>query len=157
MALDSALKANILASVEAGFAEQVAFTQELIRFASVRGAEHACQDFVFRALRERGYVMDRFAMDREAIEAHPGGSPWTEEHSDAPIVVGIHHPREVKGRSLILQAHVDVVPAGPADMSLAGPSSSRPSSAGYRAKCSSPPRRRLGPSLRSSSSATKPT
>ena len=46
-------------------------------------------------------------------KAHPGGAPWSEEHSDAPIVVGIHHPREEKGRSLILQAHVDVVPPGP--------------------------------------------
>lgn len=116
MALDPALGARILASVEAGFAEQIAFTQELIRFPSVRGAEHTCQDFVFRAFRERGYAMDRFTMDRRAIEAHPGGSPWSNEHSDAPIVVGIHHPREEKGRSLILQAHVDVVPPGPTDM-----------------------------------------
>src|SRR5262245_4456868 len=107
---------KILASVEAGFAKQVAFTQELIRFASVRGAEHTCQDFVFRALRERRYSVDRFAMDRCAIAAHPGGSPWSREHSDAPIVVGIHRPRQEKGRSLILQAHVDVVPTGPADM-----------------------------------------
>ena len=75
MPLDPTIREKILASVEAGFAEQIAFTQELIRFASVRGAEHACQDFVFRALRERGYAMDRFSMDREAIKAHPGGAP----------------------------------------------------------------------------------
>jgi acetylornithine deacetylase len=40
----------------------------------------------------------------------------TEEHSDAPILVGIHRPREERGRSLILQAHVDVVPPGPEAM-----------------------------------------
>jgi acetylornithine deacetylase len=116
MPLDPALKDRILASVEAGFAEQLAFTQELIRFPSTRGAEHACQDFVFRALRARGYAVDRFAMDREAIAAHPGGAPWSAEHSDAPIVVGLHHPRQQTGRSLILQAHVDVVPPGPASL-----------------------------------------
>ena len=55
-------------------------------------------------------------MDRAAIEAHPGGSKFSAEHSQAPIVVGIHRPREETGRSLILQAHVDVVPAGPLDM-----------------------------------------
>lgn len=110
------LREKILASVEAGFANQVTLTQELIRFASVRGAEHTCQDFVFRALRERGYSVDRFAMERDAIAAHPGGSPWSREHSDAPIVVGIHRPRQENGRSLILQAHVDVVPTGPTDM-----------------------------------------
>ena len=55
-------------------------------------------------------------MDRAAIERHPGGSKFSPEHSDAPIVVGIHRPKEESGRSLILQAHVDVVPAGPEDM-----------------------------------------
>ena len=113
MPLDPALRDRILASVEAGFAEQIAFTQEMIRFGSLRGQEHACQDFVFRALKDRGLTMDRFAMDRAAIAAHPGGAPFSDEHSDAPIVVGIHHPREEVGRSLILQAHVDVVPTGP--------------------------------------------
>ncbi|TAJ30576.1 ArgE/DapE family deacylase [Bosea sp. (in: a-proteobacteria)] len=115
MPLDPALRDKILASVEAGFAEQIAFTQELIRFPSLRGEEHACQDFIFRAMKERGFTMDRFKMDEAAIKAHPGGGPFSEFHSDAPIVVGIHHPREEKGRSLILQAHVDVVPTGPAD------------------------------------------
>jgi acetylornithine deacetylase len=114
--LDATLQKKILASVDAGFAEQIAFTEELIRFGSVRGAEHVCQDYVYRALRSRGYVIDRFEMDRDAIASHPGGSPWSDEHSDAPIVVGIHRPRDEKGRSLILQAHVDVVPTGPTDM-----------------------------------------
>src|SRR3954467_12904688 len=116
MALDPAFRDHVIASVEAGFVEQIAFTQELVRFRSLRGEEHAIQDFVFRALRERGYAMDRFAMDRAAIERHPGGASFSNEHSDAPIVVGIHRPREERGRSLILQAHVDVVPPGPADL-----------------------------------------
>lgn len=116
MPLAPHLRQRILAAVDAGFSEQIAFTQDLIRFPSVRGAEHACQDFVFRALRSRGYAVDRFPMDREAIAGHPGGGPWSATHSDAPIVVGIHHPRAEEGRSLILQAHVDVVPTGPADI-----------------------------------------
>ncbi|MDF2812830.1 MAG: acetylornithine deacetylase [Microvirga sp.] len=116
MTLDAELRNKIIASVEEGFADQLTFTQEMIRFPSVRGAEHTVQDFVFRQLANRGYVMDRFEMDRAAIENHPGGSPWSDEHSEAPIVVGIHRPRAETGRSLILQAHVDVVPTGPAEM-----------------------------------------
>jgi acetylornithine deacetylase len=116
MTLDSNLRQRIIASVEQGFAEQIVYTQELVRFRSLRGEEHAIQDFVFRALRERGFAMERFAMDREAIARHPGGAAFSEEHSQAPIVVGIHRPRNEKGRSLILQAHVDVVPEGPHDM-----------------------------------------
>jgi acetylornithine deacetylase len=116
MPLDASLRDRIAASVEAGFSEQIALTQELVKFRSLRGEEHAIQDFVFRLYRDRGFAMDRFGMDRAAIEAHPGGSKFSPEHSDAPIVVGIHRPRDERGRSLILQAHVDVVPAGPADL-----------------------------------------
>jgi acetylornithine deacetylase len=111
--LDPDLGRNIATAVEQGFADQLAFTQELVRFASVRGEEHPIQDFVFRAMRDRGLLMDRFAMDHDAIARHPGGSNISEHHSNAPIVVGIHRPEQEKGRSLILQAHVDVVPAGP--------------------------------------------
>ncbi len=112
---------KIMRGVEDGFADQIEFTQDLVRFASNRGQEHALQDFVFRALRTRGYAMDRFGMDQAAIERHPGGSRFSRQHSEAPIVVGIHRPRVEKGRSLILQSHVDVVPAGPADMWNAPP------------------------------------
>jgi acetylornithine deacetylase len=116
MPLPPDLTQRILRSVDDGFAEQIRHSQELIRFPSLRGEEHAVQDHVFRTWRDRGYAMERFLMDRAAIERHPGGAPFSPEHSEAPIVVGIHRPREEKGRSLILQSHVDVVPTGPADM-----------------------------------------
>ena len=114
--LDPALARSILAAVEAGFPAQVEHTKALMRFPSTRGAEHAVQDFVFRTYRERGLTMERFAMDEGAISRHPGGAPFSPEHSQAPIVLGIHRPRAETGRSLILQAHVDVVPAGPEDL-----------------------------------------
>lgn len=116
MPLDPALQQEILAAVHDGFAGQTAFTQELVRFSSTRGNEQAIQDFVFRTWRSRGYAMERFEMDAALIGRHPGGSPISDAHSTAPIVVAIHRPREERGRSLILQAHVDVVPAGPEDL-----------------------------------------
>ena len=112
MTVSSEIRSRILKSVEDGFAEQVAFTQDLVRFPSTRGNEQTVQDYMFRAMRQRGLTMERFAMDRETIARHPGGSRISETHSNAPIVVGIHRPREEQGRSLILQGHVDVVPAG---------------------------------------------
>lgn len=113
MALDDTFRQKLIASVEDGFADQIAYTQALIRLQSVRGDEFIIQDRVFNELRNRGYAMERFSMDREAIERHPGGSPFSDKHSRAPIVVGTHRPRVETGRSLILQAHVDVVPPGP--------------------------------------------
>lgn len=116
MTVDPELAAKLVSAVDAGFDEQLAFTQALVRFGSTRGAEHTIQDFVHRALQDRGYAMDRFEMDRAALARHPGAGRFSEDHSTAPVVVGIHRPRTEAGRSLILQAHVDVVPTGPEDM-----------------------------------------
>ena len=85
MSLDPALADRIAASVADGFAAQVAFTQDLVRFPSVRGEEHAIQDHLFREYRSRGLAMERFAMDREALARHPGAGAWSEAHSEAPI------------------------------------------------------------------------
>ncbi|WP_113913331.1 ArgE/DapE family deacylase [Roseovarius dicentrarchi] len=116
MALDADLQAKIIQAVADGFDDQIAFTQGLVQMPSLRGHEHAIQDHLHRTLQSRGYAMDRFRMDHAAIAAHPGGSKITEGHSDAPIVVGIHRPRQETGRSLILQSHLDVVPEGLHDM-----------------------------------------
>lgn len=109
-------KQAIIDAVDQGFDEQIEFTKTLIRFPSVRGAEHSVQDFIFNELKRRGLEMERFAMEKEAIENHPGGARFTPEHSNATIVVGTHRPHKEAGRSLILQGHVDVVPAGPVEM-----------------------------------------
>ena len=114
--LDDTMRHRILASVEAGFAEQVVLTQQMVRLASTRGQEATVQDLVYRLLRDRGYAMERFAMDPESLAGHAGAGAWSEDHSTAPLVVGTHRPRSETGRSLILQAHVDVVPAGPSEM-----------------------------------------
>lgn len=116
MSIDPELSAEISQAVSEGFDAQIAFTQDLVRFPSTRGNEHTVQDFMARAMRERGLTLDRFEMDHAAISRHPGASQISEHHSEAPIVVGIHRPGNETGRSLILQGHVDVVPTGPEDM-----------------------------------------
>lgn len=114
--LDPDLHDSLAKAVKEGFDAQIALTQDLVRRPSQRGDEHTVQDFIFGELRARGYQMERFAMDRAALERHPGSGKWSPQHSEAPIVVGIHRPRNETGRSLILQGHVDVVPTGPEHM-----------------------------------------
>jgi acetylornithine deacetylase len=114
--LDPALTARILDAVAEGFDDQIAFTQDLIRHPSLRGQEHTAQDFLFRALAGRGYAMDRWAIDVKEIEDHPGFSPVLVDYANALNVVATHRPREERGRSLILNGHVDVVPVGPLEM-----------------------------------------
>ncbi len=114
--LNENLTKEIKAAVAAGFSDQIEFTKELVRHPSVRGQEHTCQDFIFRALKERGYTMDRWAIDPVDIESHPGFSPVAVNYDNAINVVGTHRPNNETGRSLILNGHVDVVPVGPLDM-----------------------------------------
>ncbi len=115
------IEAKVLASVDALFDAQVRFTQELVRFPSLRGQEHTIQDFVFDALKSRGAVMDRWRVTEDDIKHHPGFSPIDVSYENAWNVVGSFRPMQETGRSLILNAHVDVVPTGPVEMWSAPP------------------------------------
>ena len=74
---------DLLSAVDDSFDEQIAFTQELARFPSQRGAEHTAQDFMHEAMRVRGLTMDRWVIDVDAIENHPGFSPVNVSYENA--------------------------------------------------------------------------
>jgi acetylornithine deacetylase len=114
--VERALASRILQAVDEGFEEQVQFTAELVKFPSVRGAEHTAQDFVARAMRESDLTVDRWQIDIEDIKNLPGFSPVAISYENAFNVVGAHRVGSAKGRSLILNGHIDVVPTGPLDM-----------------------------------------
>ncbi|MAA97673.1 MAG: acetylornithine deacetylase [Stappia sp.] len=114
--LDASLARDILRAVDDGFEDQIAFTEALVRYPSLRGAEKPAQDFIAGVLAERGYDVSTFAIDIDKIHDHPGFSPVAVDYSEAVNVVATHRPREEKGRSLILNGHMDVVPEGPHDM-----------------------------------------
>lgn len=103
-------------AVCARFDDLVELTADLTRFASTRGDEAPVQDFVASLLVERGYEVDQWPIDVDAISGMKGFSPVTVGYEDASNVVGVWRSREQTGRSLILNGHVDVVPEGPLDM-----------------------------------------
>lgn len=109
---------SITKSVSDGFDEQIAFTQTLIRLGGQRGEEREIQEFMFKQFSDRGYNPVQFDIDPEAIAQHVGGGRISATHSKAPIVVGVHKPKEqaAGGKSLIINGHVDVVPLGPTDL-----------------------------------------
>ena len=119
--IDAELTSRILWSVDRGFEDQVEFTRELVRFPSLRGAEHTAQDFMARAMRERGLAVDHWLVNVEDIAHLPGFSPVHAPYDNAFNVVGTHRAGSIKGRSLILNGHIDVVPVGPVDMRASPP------------------------------------
>lgn len=105
---------RIRASVDQAFDEQIDFLADLVRFPSTRGNEAPAQDFMANAFREHGYAVDRWKIDVQEIEHMAGFSPVVHaSYENAWSVVAAHRPREHRGRSLILNGHIDVVPAGP--------------------------------------------
>ena len=106
----------ITRAVDAGFDEETRFLADFVRIPSLRFEEAPAQDFISAALRARDYAVDDWTIDLADLEHLAGFGPIMGDFSRARSVVGTHHPRETKGRSLILQGHLDVVPTGPADM-----------------------------------------
>jgi len=114
--MDENLSRDIVAAVDAGFDGQVKLTADLTAFPSTRGAEATAQDFMAEQYRRRGLKVDRWQIDVEDIRHLPGFSPVAVSYDNAINVVGVHRPAESKGRSLILNGHIDVVPTGPLDL-----------------------------------------
>lgn len=116
MPLDPKLAKRIMQSVDDHFDAQLAFTQDLVRFPSLRGQEHTAQDFLYDAMQKRGLTMDRWKINVDDIKSHPGFGPVDVSYENAFNVVGSYRPEVQTGRSLILNGHIDVVPTGPEKM-----------------------------------------
>lgn len=114
--LQEDLARSVSDAVANAFKEQTEYTQKLIRFGGQRGEEKEIQDFVFKQYEKRGYSPIKLEMDEAELSKHEGAGKFSPQHSKAPVVVGVHHPHQIKGKSLILNAHIDVVPIGPEDL-----------------------------------------
>jgi acetylornithine deacetylase len=114
--IDEKMATRLKTSVDEGFQEQVDFLSDLVRIPSTRGQEAPAQDFMARTFREHGLTVDRWNIRVEDIEALPGFSPVHVSYENAWTVVGAHRPQNPTGRSLILNGHIDVVPAGPLEL-----------------------------------------
>ncbi|BBK37207.1 acetylornithine deacetylase [Allostella sp. ATCC 35155] len=114
--LDAKIETAIRDAVDAGFADQTAFTAEIVASPSVRGREQPAQNLMAAAMRERGLPVDAWRIDPETIRHMPGFSPVTVSYDQATTVVGAWRAPDPRGRSLILNGHIDVVPAGPEEM-----------------------------------------
>ncbi|WP_417782128.1 ArgE/DapE family deacylase [Terasakiella pusilla] len=107
---------QIMAAIDARFDDQIEFLDKLTRFPSTRGQEEGAQKFLAAELEQRGYQTDLWEVKVEDIAHLPGFSPVIGNYDNALNVVGTHKSKQNKGKSLILNGHIDVVPVGPLDM-----------------------------------------
>jgi acetylornithine deacetylase len=109
--------AELTKAVEANWDRHVDWLKTLTSFPSERGQEAPCQDWLAREFAGRGWQVDRYRLSDVSMENLPGYSPVMDtdyEHA-VQVVASVRAP-EQKGRSLIMQGHVDVVPRGPEEM-----------------------------------------
>jgi len=100
--------------IDANREAQIAWLQELASFPSTRGDEAECQTWLSHEFKKRRYDVDEFTIADVDIDGLSGSSPRDAcLYSKAKQVVATHQPSCSRGRSLILQGHVDVVPPGP--------------------------------------------
>ena len=92
----------------------VAFLETMIAIPSLGGHERAAQDEVAAAMETLGLDVDAWDLDLPALRAHPSFAMEVERTEGRGVVGTLRGTGG--GRSLILNGHVDVVPAGnPAD------------------------------------------
>ncbi|HEY5774914.1 MAG TPA: ArgE/DapE family deacylase [Xanthomonadales bacterium] len=114
--MDNDVTKRVMNAVDKRFEEQTAFLSELASHPSTRGFEQSAQRFMADQLLELGYATDSWEIKVADIAHLPGFSPVIGDYDDALNVVGTHRSRSGRGKSLILNGHIDVVPVGPLDM-----------------------------------------
>ena len=107
------LRARVLAAVDAGWGREVELLRELVARPSTLGEEAAVQRRVAEELAAMGLEPDVWEIDHERIAALPGYGPVDWAYEGRPQVGAVWHAAGEGGRSLVLQGHVDVVPATP--------------------------------------------
>ena len=103
---------EIVESVAALRDESVQFLQALVREPSLLGQEQSAQALMKRRFAELGLDVRELVIDEAALKDHPGYSPSIVSYDGRVNVIGVHEPRAVRGRSLIFNGHIDVVPVG---------------------------------------------
>jgi acetylornithine deacetylase len=111
-ALDATLESELIAAVETARDDLVSLLATLVRFPTLLGQEAAAQDFMEGLFQGLGLKTLRFEVKDEEIAHLPGYSPALGRWPRHDNVVATHRPRTVRGRSLILNGHIDVVPVG---------------------------------------------
>ena len=114
------MKKHLLNTVDSMSADIIEYLRELIRFRSVTGDEGEIQAFIARRAGALGLQVDVFEPEWEALKRHPAHIPVTRDYKGRPNVVAVLKGRG-GGRSLLLNGHVDVIPATALDAWQHGP------------------------------------
>lgn len=110
------LETNIVAAVAKLRGQATEWLSQLIQEPSLLGDEATAQAWVADRFDELGLEVDNLVIDEAAIQQHPGYSPSLISYDGRVNVIGRHRPNTSRGRTLIFNGHIDVVPVGDASL-----------------------------------------
>ena len=112
------IEERIKAAVEAKREESIKFLSDLIKIPSHIGEEREAQEFLAAKLKKMGLEVDMFCPNLEELKKHPAFSvsrkmaEFGHDYTNSPQVVGVQKGKG-GGKSLLMNAHIDLMPVGP--------------------------------------------
>ncbi|WP_064091343.1 peptidase [Rossellomorea aquimaris] len=98
-------------SIEEKKKATIEFLQKLVQEDSIRGNEFNAQAIIIEKCRELGLKLDIWEVEENKLKDHPFYRCDRVDFTGNPNVVGVYSGNG-KGKSLILNGHIDVVPEG---------------------------------------------
>jgi acetylornithine deacetylase len=114
--MDTSLEQTILDAADSVRGETETLLAALVREKSLLGEEQGALAVMADAFRGIGLTPCPVPTEPAALADQPGWSPPLIPYDGRDNVVALHRPRAARGRSLLLQGHVDVVPEGAAEL-----------------------------------------
>lgn len=92
--------------------DYIQFLQSIVRVPTTTGNEREAQMLVLERLKKIGLEVDVWEPDYENLKKSKFFNPLRNNYEGSPNVVGVLKGTNPKGRSLLLNGHIDVVPEG---------------------------------------------
>ena len=97
--------------IDAHAEEAISFLQKMIQQPSIQGNERGVQEIVIKKLNDLGLQVDVWDPSHEDLSVSPYFIPSRDSFAGSPNVVGVLKGHG-KGKSIIFNGHIDVVPEG---------------------------------------------
>lgn len=110
--MDKGKRQELLALIDERRDRAVEFLRNMVAIPSVTGDEGPIQNFMRVQLDKMGLDIDMWDMDADEIQKHPAAAVITESYEGRPNILATYKGSG-GGRSLLLNGHTDVIPAGP--------------------------------------------
>jgi acetylornithine deacetylase len=114
--IDTVVQKDILDAVDSLQDHSADLLKRLVRHRSILGNEQPCIEEMASMYEALGLAPHFIPIEEEKLTDHPGFSPPMMSYAGRTNVAAVHRPRNVTGRSLLLQGHLDVVHEGAADL-----------------------------------------